>query len=467
MDSQSTLDVIFHGNKMGTIDKLWFGQNSQRYLQMLLSRDAPNRIEIQAPVTPASVQEFISVCNGHQMNLTLGNVLDLHLLLEDWQIPPLLETANQYIERYPQLLPERISRGISQQRSTDGLEVLLRRHFVELCRVEASHAALRNLGIGVLMRVFEANNHELVRCHLHDVFPFLLSCLRDQKIGSLASMLFHGTMIDALTDEEIDQLSSEKNMDFDGLNRGYFDLVKESRSLRRMCKELREVMQQQRQEIQSLRADVNALKQRPVVSCECQESRVTVSCRKCGKAMHVVPDYVYGQKMWECRLSRPPFDGIFSEMRKKCGGNPHLRGLVAITSSGDFRNHCWQVIDPDWNDYYQTTNVLGSFIQIDFKQSKVLLEGYSVLLCPPGNGWATTSFPEWVIEISDDHITWTVVGVRMAVYSYPGEVASFELGNPRENRVCRYVRFRDVTRDNYFDHYLAFRRIEVFGRLTT
>ena len=229
-------------------------------------------------------------------------------------------------------------------------------------------------------------------------------------------------------------------------------------------------MQQQRQEIQSLRADVNALKQRPVVSCECQESRVTVSCRKCGKAMHVVPDYVYGQKMWECRLSRPPFDGIFSEMRKKCGGNPHSRGLVAITSSGDCRNHCWQVIDPDWNDYYQTTNVPGSFIQIDFKQSKVLLEGYSVLMGPAGTvpccGREVPFHPQWVIEISDDQITWSVLGFRIEPYLLAGELASGKLSTPRDNRACRYVRFRD-THVASMPHYLVFHRIEFFGKLTT
>lgn len=334
---------------------------------MLLSQDAPKRIDIQPLVAPASVKEFISICNGHQMNLTLQNILDLHLLFEDWQITHLLEAANRYIEQHPELLPEMISRSISQQRNTTDLEILLRRHFVELCRVEASQAALRNLGIPVLMRLFD--DQELLRHHLHDVFPFLLSCLRDQNIGRVASMLFRGIRIDALTDEEIDQLSGESNMDFGQLNRGYFDLVKENRSLRRICQELREAMQQQRQEIQSVRADVNTLKQRPAVSCECQGSRVIVSCRRCGKAMHVVPDYVYGQRVWECRLSKSrPFDGIFAEMRKKCGGNPHSKGLVTITSSGDARNHCWQVLDPDWDDYYQTTTGLSQFIQVDFKQ---------------------------------------------------------------------------------------------------
>ena len=460
MASQETLDVVFHGTTMGTIGKVWFAQNSQRYVTMLLSQNAPNRIDIEDDVAPASVNEFIGICNGRQMNLTLDNVLDLHLLLEDWQIRPLLEAANQYIGQHPELLPERISRSISQQRSTADLEVLLRQHFVELCRDEALQAALRNLGVQLLVRVFEANDYELLRRHIHQVFPFLMSCLRDREIGRVASMLCTGLRIDDLTDEEIEELAGERNVDIDGLPREYLHLVKENRSLRRTCRELCE-------EMQRLRADVDELKQRPVVKCDCQEAKVVVSCSKCHKERHLVPDSAFGEGVWECRLSQSrPFDGVLAQMRKRCGGNPHSRGVVTVTSSGSVRNQCWQVLDPDWDDYFQTTNVPNSFIQIDFKQSKVLLEGYSVLFVSYAGALQEPYRPfRWVIEISDDQLTWTVVDSRLYPYSEEQNMGCFDLSMPRENRACRYVRFRQVQCANTTLHYLTLRRIEIFGRL--
>ena len=434
---------------------------------MLLSQDAPNMIDIEGDVAPASVNEFISICNGSQMNLTLDNVLDLHLLLEYWQITPLLEVANRYFEQHPQLLPERISRSIRQQRSSADLEVLLRQHFVELCRDEALQAALRNLGIQLLVRVFQANDHELLRRHVHEMFPFLMSCFRDQKIGSVASILCTGLKIDDLTDNEIEELAGERNVEIDGMPRAYINLVKENRSLRCTCRGLCEAMQQQREEMQRLRADIDELKQRPVVKCTCGEPQVVVSCRQCHKAMYLVPDSTHGQRMWECRLSQSrPWNGILDEMRKRCSGNPHSHGVIAVTSSGDARNQCWQVLDPDWDDYYQTTNVPNSFIQIDFKQSKVLLEGYSVLLITyPGVMQEPYRPAKWVIEISDDQLTWTVVELRLFSCTEEHNLACFELSKPHENRACRYVRFRQLLCAQISAHYLTLRRIEFFGRV--
>ena len=377
MSLQPTLDVIFHGNKMGTIGKMWFGRHSQKYYSMLCSRNDPDQIDIEGDVSPSSVNDFINICNGGELKLTSNNALDLLFLSEDWQLTHILEAANQYFGQHPELLPEIIKHSMRQQRITVALEVLLRQHFVELCQDTALHASLRALGIHLLVRVFEANNHELPCRHLHEIFPFLLSCLRDKNIGGLASMLFRGINMDDLTDDELEQLAGERNMDFSVLPKSYVDLFKDIRSLQRTCVELTRV-------VQRLTADVGELKRRPVVHLATDDSQHMVSCTQGHNTMYFLPDHTRDQHVWECRFSPSMrFNGILTQMRKKCGRNPHLHGLITITSSGDERNHCWQVADPDWNDFYQTTNVENSFIQFDFKSSKVLLEGYSMLMKEP------------------------------------------------------------------------------------
>ena len=454
MSSQQTLDVIFLGNHVGTIDKQWFGRNSQKYFNMLLSQDATDRIDIQSDVASTSVNEFIAICNGQAMNLTLANILDLHLLFDDWQLTALLDAANQYMGQHPELLPERIRRNMSQGRSTAALEDLLHQHFVRLCHDEMAHAALRNLGFHLLARVFAANNHELLRNHIHEVFPFLLSCLQDQEIGGVASMLFDGVRIADLTDDEIRQLAGERKMDFSVLPMSYIDLLQENRYLRRRCDELSAQMQR-------LMADVREIKRGPVVTCDCQKSMVVVSCEQCHKEMRFVPDYIQGQHMWECRFSHVrPFDGIFAHMREKCGGNPQTHGLVTITSPGDARNHCWQVVDPDWNDYYQTVNVKGAFIQIDFKTAKVLLEGYS-MLCVPGDRFRPS---QWAIEISEDQHTWTTIDTRQQISEYDDDSYRVKSDN---NRPSRYVRFKQLFSQGDWDsiYYLNLRRLEFFGKV--
>ena len=452
MSSQQTLDVIFRGNHVGTIDKQWFGRNSQKYFNMLLRQDAPDRIDIQADVAAASVNEFVAICNNQAMNLTMNNILDLHLLFDDWQLTTLLDAANQYIDQHPELLPERITRSMSQGRSTEALEALLRQHFVRLCQDEASRAKLRNLGIHLLARVLASNNHELLCNHIHEVFPFLLSCLQDREIGGAASVLFDGVRMADLTDGEIAQLARERTLDFSVLPMPYFDLVQENRYLRRKVDEMSA-------QIQRLIDDVSQIKRGPVVTCDCPKSMAVVSCKQCHKTMRFVPDYIQGQHIRECRFSPSrPFDGIFAQMREKCGGNPHTHGLVTITSIGDARNHCWQVADPDWKDYYQTVNVQGAFIQIDFKSSKVLLEGYSILCLPDINSGRPLY---WTIEISDDQRTWTVVDTR-AYQSILDEAYGVRSDN---NRPSRYVRFKQTNMSWETTYFFNLRRLELFGKV--
>ena len=84
-----------------------------------------------------------------------------------------------------------------------------------------------------------------------------------------------------------------------------------------------------------------------------------------------------GKSYW--RLSKwRHFYGIFAQMHKKCSGKPHSQRLITPTWSVDARNLCWQILDPDWDDSYQTNDVLGH----SSKSTSIKLTCYSkVTLC--------------------------------------------------------------------------------------
>lgn len=68
-----------------------------------------------------------------------------------------------------------------------------------------------------------------------------------------------------------------------------------------------------------------------------------------------------------------------------------------------------------------------------------------------------------VLEISNDKLKWITVEFRIFPYGWEKNVICLELSHPRENMASRYVRLRYV--DSY-SHYIALRRIEVFGKVT-
>jgi hypothetical protein len=65
-------------------------------------------------------------------------------------------------------------------------------------------------------------------------------------------------------------------------------------------------------------------------------------------------------------LSRP-FDGIISNLTRKCGGNVHTRGLIAVTASTSAFRHCHEVADYNWTSWLSSADEADAWIQFDFK----------------------------------------------------------------------------------------------------
>ena len=64
--------------------------------------------------------------------------------------------------------------------------------------------------------------------------------------------------------------------------------------------------------------------------------------------------------------SSSPMKGIFSHLREKCGGNPHLKGVIEVTASSTSWNQCYNALDYGWDNSWYTSDVPNSWIQSSF-----------------------------------------------------------------------------------------------------
>ena len=158
------------------------------------------------------------------------------------------------------------------------------------------------------------------------------------------------------------------------------------------------------------------------------------------------------------------FNGIIQRLRDACRGNPHEKGVIAITASSTWLTPCHRVIDYGSNgESWTSVNERNSFVQFDFKSRRVCLTGYS-LMSHSGN---SNFFVSWAIEVSNDGLTWEAVDERNTRDLVgPRIVRTYEC-NKRSDRLVRFVRMRLNGNSSDGLHVLSLSQIEFFGRITS
>ena len=114
------------------------------------------------------------------------------------------------------------------------------------------------------------------------------------------------------------------------------------------------------------------------------------------------------------------FQGIIYYLESKYGSNLHEQGIITISASstnpgsstwGGFNNNnnntAEKVIDYNWNGYWSSSGVIGDWLEIDFKQRKVKINGYSLKTHNYPTNY--THLKNWVIEGSNDRNNWVQI----------------------------------------------------------
>jgi hypothetical protein len=132
-----------------------------------------------------------------------------------------------------------------------------------------------------------------------------------------------------------------------------------------------------------------------------------------------------------------PTKGIIAALSAKCGGNPHVAGLVRATCSGTYDGHedhsPMHVLDPSDQKFFWSNKAPGAWITIEFVGRYLEATHYSLEVKGgsrqartwTGSSWNTLSWigtpKTWVIEGSIDGATWTEID-RQAGRDSPSRV---------------------------------------------
>jgi hypothetical protein len=164
-----------------------------------------------------------------------------------------------------------------------------------------------------------------------------------------------------------------------------------------------------------------------------------------------------------------PFDGVFAELWKSCGENPHLAGLIAISAADervDRKFECHDLIsDASKAGKWWGTGLteIDHHVMIDFKDYQIRPSGYSVKV--HNSSWSGGDFVKsWRFEGSTDGTAWQALD---------SHTDSSELsGNDREaSFACqsssqfRFIRFLMVGLNSSGCRQFSLQRLEVFGEL--
>jgi hypothetical protein len=168
-------------------------------------------------------------------------------------------------------------------------------------------------------------------------------------------------------------------------------------------------------------------------------------------------------RLTECvnRLPDSPWSGLISHLGNSCFGNVHEKGLVEITCSSNYRNHCWDVVNYDWNNYWHTNDSANSWIQFDFKDWVVSLTHYSL----KSDGYISNHLLKWELSGSTDCNRWVVLDQRQTNdlnERYTTKIFSCSAAGSGAD-FYRYIRLQQTGKNSAGYDYLMLANIEFFG----
>lgn len=497
-ENSGDLPIVFNGDVIAHADSYTFMGHSVRY--KLNHRSITGPLVIETPVDPASLAEFIHGCEGKEMKITSSNVCDLFALCTEWDTPKLMDQVMTFIDTSEGILPRVIANLSTRGINVTTLEDKLHDNFVSLCN-EDSYKDLMSVGVPILARIFEKNENELVSEHLHDVFGFILFCLKPENLGNVASVFLSGVNFSALTTQERQSLLAERTADFSFMNGSQMESDVEHESsiakyrvlqetllneLNAMKDENRAFQQKMLQEFSSFRAEMLALigaprtEQISLVSIEGESqsetrprsskgSRLTLSDEEKRSPSKRSPKYTAKS----CPFDNDPFCGIFHFLSTFHGGNPEQKGLVVVTASQCVRGEPGKLLDTA-GTLFETVPASGDefpWVLFEFKEMRVHVSHYS-MASGAGCFYNGPTPTQWKLEGSNDKVKWTTLDNRT------GDLARFPVKTYSCNRVddekwtmtyftfIRLKMIKNDSREKEDQKRLFLRNFELFGRVT-
>jgi uncharacterized protein (TIGR02452 family) len=163
-------------------------------------------------------------------------------------------------------------------------------------------------------------------------------------------------------------------------------------------------------------------------------------------------------------LPNNPFEGIFSFLTRRSGGNVSELQIVAITASGTYKEYSPKnVVDFDKQSCYNSRDMQDSWISFDFQNMIVTPTHYSIM---SGFYDRAANLRNWVIEGSMDGDQWVVLDDRRDNTDLNGtnKGRTFQMATVSKVRI---VRLRQTGRGHHpgFPRVFVISAFELFGTL--
>ena len=159
------------------------------------------------------------------------------------------------------------------------------------------------------------------------------------------------------------------------------------------------------------------------------------------------------------------FDGIIRYLEIKHGTNIHEQGIISITSSSTSNYKPEQVIDYDWNNHWNSKDTPNNWLEINFKELKVKINGYSLKSPSCGSNWH--HLKNWVIEGSKDKNNWIIIDKKVndSNLNRPPNQNYFPLSNISDD--YQYIRIRSIGKNHANYDVLIITNFEIYGEIIT
>ena len=171
------------------------------------------------------------------------------------------------------------------------------------------------------------------------------------------------------------------------------------------------------------------------------------------------------EKGIEFKQGNGNFNGIIKYLSDECGGNIIDKSIITVTSSSNSSSTCpIRSVVQEEGDWGTSNKNEESWLKFDFKDRKVLLEGYSLRSNSPN--WNTIHhIRSWYLEGSHDDSKWEVIDQRNDQECLNGNLreATYSCSSKEEYRYLRFRRIGYSWGGNCY--YLPINRVEFFGKL--
>jgi hypothetical protein len=162
-----------------------------------------------------------------------------------------------------------------------------------------------------------------------------------------------------------------------------------------------------------------------------------------------------------------PLDGIIAHLTRQCGGNVHNHKIVTVTtSSNNSETYAgFKAADLQTNSEWLSDYQKNQWFCYNFNNLSVSPTHYSIQSADVTGG-SPRNFPkEWVVEGSNDEVTWIELDRRANVTALAGR-SKIEVFSISNSGVWRMIRIRQTGPNCCREHYFGFRALEFFGVLS-